>query len=704
MVVGFALPAIPSAKAKSTGGDFTAYLHISTDNTVRILVPGVELGQGVFTSLPKILAEELDADFATVDIALAPGDEVFANPAKGRQSTGFSDAVGGYTPVLRQIGAGAREMLISVAARRWGVDPTQCRAEDSRIFHDPTRQSVAFGDVAAEAALLPLPANPKLKSRDQFKLIGKPQLRKDTPGKVDGSARFGADIVLPGLLVATVRHCPVFGGVLKSFDDSTVLAMPGVVKVVPLIDRSGEMTAVGVIAGNFWQSKKAADALTLDWDARGHDSLNSPDITRAMIGALDDDGSAKVMAFGNGKLGDAAGALAAAVKTLSVVYELPYLAHACMEPMAATCLVTDDRVDLWAPSQQQSYCRIVAADVTGVPIDRVTMHTTFAGGGFGRKWELDFTRQCVQLASAVKGRPVRMMWTREEDIQHDYYRAAYVARVQAGLDAAGKLTVMTARLAGQSMLAFQRRSPKPPMPDATAVGGALNGRYAVPNTRIDFVEQSLPVPIGFWRAVALSQNGFISECAIDEAAALAGQDPLAFRRELLKGKAREIQALDTVAAMSGWGRTLPSGQGLGVALTVGFDAVVAQVALVTVAAGRLKVNKVWCVYDAGMIIDPGNVMAQLEGGIVYGLTAALFGEITLDKGAVVQGNFSDYDMVTMATMPEIELKITETGDKPGGAGEASVPAIAPAVANAVFAATGLRYRKLPLRSAGLQVA
>ena len=702
LLMGFAVPASRSAIAKGEETvAFSAYLSIGTDNTVKILVPGIELGQGIFTSLPKILAEELEADFDAVEVALAPGDETFANPAKGRQSTGNSDAVNGYAPILRKIGAAAKEMLINAAAQRWGVAAAQCRAENSRVFHDTTKRSISFGEVAAAAARLPIPAQPKLKTRDQFKLIGRSMIRKDTAMKVDGSAQFGADIGLPNLLFASVRSCPVFGGTLRSFDEAAGLKMPGVAKVLALMDGHGSINTVGVIAESFWQAKKAADALPIDWDTKDKETLNTAELTTSMVAALDDDAAAKTMAFGNGKIGNADAALKEAAKTLSVIYELPYLAHACMEPMAATCLVNTDSVQMWAPSQQQSYARQVAADITGVPFEKVTMQTTFAGGGFGRKWELDFCRQAAQLANAVKGRPVRMIWTREEDIQHDYYRPAYMARVKAGVDGGGNLTTMTARLVGQSMLAFQRRSPKPPMPDATAVGGALNPRYAVPNTLIDYVEMPQVLPVGFWRSVAMSHNGFISECAIDEAAYLAGKDPVVFRRALLKGKVREIKALDAVAEISGWGRNLPEGHGLGVALTTGFEAVTAQVAHVSITNNTLKVNKVWCVYDAGMIIDPSNAIAQVEGGIVYGLSAALFGEITINKGAVKQSNFHDYQAVTMATMPEIEVVLTENGDKPGGAGEASVPGIAPAVANAVYAATGRRIRKLPLKTAGL---
>jgi isoquinoline 1-oxidoreductase beta subunit len=704
LVLGFALPAARAAAAKGEGGSFTAYLAIAPDNAITIQVGGIELGQGIFTSLPKILCEELEADFATVTCEIAPADQAFANPAKGRQSTGNSDAVIGYGPVMRKVGAQAREMLIAAAAKQWNVKPADCRAENSRVVHDASKRSIAFGEVAAAAARLPVPADPKLKSPAQFKLIGKSWPRKDTPMKVDGSARFGADIVLPDLLHATVRTCPVFGGVVQSYDAEAGMKLPGVVKLVELKDAGGAVNGIGVIAQGFWQAKKAADALSIVWDTKGNEKISTASMSRAMLAALDDDAAAKALPFGNGKVGDVPAAMKAAAKTMSVTYEVPYLAHACMEPMAATCLVTADKVEMWAPTQQQGASRQLAADITGVPFDKVRVNTTFAGGGFGRKWELDFPRQAIQLANAVKGRPVRLAWTREEDIQHDYYRPAYAARVSAAVDKDGALTAMHARLAGQSMLAFQKRPPKPPMIDATAAGGALNARYAVPNTLIDFVETPSHMQVGFWRSVAMSHNGFISESAIDEAAQLAGKDPVAFRRALLKDKPREQKVLDTVAEMAGWGRKLGKGQGLGVAFTAGFEANVAQIAQVSVVGGSLKVEKVWCVYEAGFIVDPSTVTAQMEGGIVFGLSAALFGEITVDKGAVKQSNFIDYGMVTLANMPEIEVKLIESDGKPGGAGEAAVPAIAPAVANAVYAATGQRIRKLPLLGAGFTVA
>ncbi len=699
LLLSCAMPAARAAEMRGAGGDFMAYLHIAPDNTIAIQVGGIEMGQGIITSLPKILCEELDADFALVTTSLAPADMAFANPNKKRQTTGNSDAIPGYAPLMRKIGAQAKAMLIAAAAKQWNVAPATCRAENSVVFHDASKRSATYGALAAAAAKMPVPEAPTLKSPDQFKLIGKPTLRKDTPAKVDGSVMFGTDVILPGLLHATVRTCPVFGGTVKSYD--TAAKFPGVQKLVELTDAQGNFNGIGVIADGFWPAKKAAEALNIAWDTKGNERYATGEMTRAMLTSLDNDAAALPLTFGNGKVGDVPGAMKTAAKTWSAVYEVPYLAHACMEPMAATCVVETNRVEMWAPAQQQGEARQLAATLTGVPFENVRMNTMLAGGGFGRKWELDFIRQVVLLAKAMPGRPVRMMWTREEDIQHDCYRPGYAARVAAALDKDGAITAMHARLSGQSLFTYQKRSPKPPMIDPTAVGGAISAAYGIPNTLIDYVEAKAHMPVGFWRSVGASYTGFFSESAIDELAVAAGKDPLAYRRMLVKDNARAVKVLDAVAEMSGWGRTLAPGQGLGVSFTPGFDALVAQVVQVSVAKGELKVEKVWCVYDAGFIVEPTTVVAQMEGGIIFGLSAALFGEITVENGAVKQGNFIDYGMVTLATAPEIAVKVIESDAKPGGAGEASVPGIAPALANAIYAATGNRIRKLPFRNAGL---
>jgi isoquinoline 1-oxidoreductase beta subunit len=502
---------------------------------------------------------------------------------------------------------------------------------------------------------------------------------------------------LDGLLVATLTSSPVAGGAIKAYDEAAAKAVPGVVALVPVDNGSGT-AGLAAVAQNFFQAKKALDAAKIEWDAKGNDNWTSEDLRAQFRAALDE--PAKPLP--PSKRGDVAAALAASAKKIEVVYEVPYLAHACMEPMSSTALVTDDACTVWSPTQQQGAARELAAKLTGLPLEKVTLQNTFAGGGFGRKWEMDFTRQAVQIALAVKGRPVRMYWTREEDIQHDYYRPAVTIRMRAGLDTENKLAAVHATAVGPSLLAFQKRPL--PVPDPTVVGGAINMNYAIPNTLIDFVEKAPNVPIGFWRSVASSQNGFFAEALVDEMATLAGKDPIALRRELLAGKTRELAVLDLAAEKSGWGSPLPAGHGRGVAFTPGFGSIVVQVAEVSVKDGLLKVERITCVADCGRLIEPNNVIAQLEGGIIFGLSATLFDEITIEKGAVKQSNFYDYPQVTLATTPPIDVHLVPSTEKPGGVGESSVPAVAPAIANAIFAATGQRIRRLPLKSVGFAVA
>jgi isoquinoline 1-oxidoreductase beta subunit len=675
-----------------------AYVQVTADNRVSIVMPGCEIGQGVYTGLSKILCEELEADWDKVEIRLATADQAYANPAKKRQSTGGSDAVIGYSDLLLKTGAQAREMLVAAAAQRWKVPADQCRAENGVVHHDASGRTLTFGDVAEAAARLPVPSEPKLKSPDQWKLIGKDFIRKDTPAKVDGSADFGADVKVDGLLVATLVHAPVYGGQLKHYDEAAALAVKGVVKLVP-IDNGTGTGGLAAVAENYHQARRALEAAKIEWDFKGGETLNSAQIS-VMLNAAVNETAAKP--FPPAKKGDVDAALAAAAKTIDVVYEVPFLAHACMEPMATTAMVTDDACMVWSPHQQQGAARESAAQVSGLPLEKVTLQGTFAGGGFGRKWEIDFSREAVQIAIGVKGRPVRVYWSREQDIQHDYYRPAVVARYRAGIDADGKPTAMHARAAGPSIFTFQKRPA--PIGDPTVIGGMVNTGYAIPNLLADLVEKNINVPLGFWRSVSSSHSGFFLESAIDELAALAGKDPLALRRELLAGKDRELAVLDAAAARAGWGTKLPAGKGMGLAYSPGFGSFLAQVATVSVDRGRLTVEKLVCVADCGTLIEPNNVIAQLESGIVYGLTAALFGEITIENGAAKQGNFTDYPMVTLANMPALDIQLMPSRGKSGGVGEASVPGVAPAIANAIFAATGLRIRRLPLSTAGLSVA
>jgi len=696
LTLAMTLPAVRSAAAKGEAASLSAYVTITADDVVSVVVPGVEFGQGIYTGLPKILCEELEADWSRVQVKLATADMAFANPAKKRQSTGNSDAIIGYMPVLLKTGAQGREMLVAAAAKQWGVKADACRAENGKVHHDASKRSASYGSLAAAAAKLPVPAEPKLKDPADWKLIGKDFIRKDTPAKVDGSAPFGADVAVPGLLVATLTTSPVFGGQVKSYDKAAAMAVAGVVALVEIDNGSGT-GGLAAVAQNYFQAKKALDAARIEWDSKGGDNWSSADHSQLLRAALNEEGKPVEPL----KKGDALGALKTAAKSLEAVYEVPLLAHACMEPMSSTALVTDDSCMIWSVAQNQTASHDLAVKMTGLPANKVTLQNTFSGGGFGRKWELDFTKQVLQIAMAMKGTPIRLYWSREEDIQHDYYRPAYVSRVRGGLDKDGNLIALNAKVAGQSMLAFQKR---PAPVDFTSIGYSINPIYGVPNTLIEYVERNPNVPVGFWRSVAGSQHGFTSESMIDEMAALAGKDPLEFRMAMLKDKPRELAVLQMLKEKSGWGAKLPLGEGLGAAFTPGFGSVTAVVAHVAVRGGELKVKKLICVADCGTLIEPSTVIAQLEGGMVYGLSAALYDEITIEKGAVKQSNFFDYPMPILANTPEMEVHLIPSTAKPGGVGESSVPAVAPAIANAVFAATGQRIRKLPLRSAGLNVA
>jgi len=697
LAVGLVLPAGAAgsdaiAKGAGTAAELNAYVEISGDDVIAIVVPGAELGQGVYTALPKIIAEELEADWSRVVVRLAMADTAYDNPAKKRQSTGNSDAIKGYFDVLRTIGAATREMLISAAAAQWEVPRETCRASQSRVHHDASGRSLSYGALAQSASSQPVPEDPPLKAPDSYTLLGKSVPRKDGPAKVTGSAVYGADVRLPGQLYASIRTSPVFGGKLKAVRKEGDALPPGVFGIVELDD------GVTVVGDSFWEANTFLQGLEVEFDSQPNDTWDSAQISAAMHAALNDE---TARAF-PGTKGDVKAVLEESAEVSEFTYEVPFLAHVCMEPMTATAQVTDTSCMVWAPHQQQGAARELAARITGLPLEQVTLQGTFCGGGFGRKWELDFVAQAVQIAKETEGRPVTLMWTREQDVQHDFYRPAVVSRYRATLDDAGNPLGVHARVAGPSVSRFQGREQR--IPDPFVVGGALNRLYAIPNKLVDYAEISTHVPVGFWRAVARSHNGFISESFIDELAHLAGRDPLEYRLALLASSSRATAVLEKAAAEAGWGKPREPGTGMGVAFSSGFGSFNAQIAEVSVNDGLLRIHRVTCVLDCGFVIDPDTVRAQMEGGIIDGLSAALFSKVTIADGAVQESNFDNYRFIRLAEVPEIDVHLL-SGDGPlGGVGEAAVPAIAPAVANAVFAASGKRLRKLPMLDEGIRIA
>ena len=671
--------------------ELDAYITVGSDNVVTLTTPAAEMGQGIYTALPKIIAEEMDCDWQAVQVRLSHADAVFGMSTKrGRQSTGNSDSIMGYYNELREVGAVARTMLAEAGAARLNADVDELIIEDG-IISTPDGDSLTFGDVAADAALLEAPLEVALKDPASFKLLGKPDERKDTPAKVDGSAVFGTDVHMDGMLHAALRTSPTFGGSVSSFDAASVEGRSGVQGVAEV------PAGVAVVADTFWQAKTAADELDVSFD-KGEFAGTSTDDLFADLRTLVEDDDQAVEYRANG---DSAAALAASDKTFEATYEVPYLAHATMEPQACTALVTDEGCTVWAPSQNATGGHQLAADMTGLPLEQVRYNRTFLGGGFGRKWELDFVRQAVGLAIEFKGRPVKVTWTREEDTQHDFYRPGYVARFRGGLDEDGRLSALEARVAGQSILRYQQRPLPPKFADPTSAGALIQPAYGIANERVDAVEYDAPIPVGFWRAVAASHGGFMGETAIDEAAALAGRDPYTFRREMLSRDDRLVKVLDTVAEKADWGKTMPEGWGQGIAFTSAFGSLSAQVADVEVVGDEIKVHKITCAFDCGQTIEPRNAEAQMESGILFGLTATLFGDLSFEDGAVVESNFNDYRMVTLKETPEIDVTLIDSGAAMGGAGEVSQPATAPAVGGAIYAATGRRLRSMPLTKHGL---
>jgi isoquinoline 1-oxidoreductase beta subunit len=695
--VGFGAAGTASADAadlaNSTALSPNAFVRIDPDGQVTVTMGYIEMGQGTYTSVPMLIAEELEVDLTSVRFEHAPpNDKLYANPLLGFQVTGGSTTIRSSWEPMRRAGATARVMLVTAAASAWKVEPASCRAEKGEVIHAASGRRVKYGALVADAAKLPVPEQVALKQAQDFKLIGTPAKRLDTPAKVNGTAQFGIDARVPGMKIATLASSPVFGGKLRSVDDSKALAVRGVLKVVRLDD------AVAVIADHMGAAKKGLAALDIQWDNGPNASLQTADIVRELEAAA----NTKAGAVARNE-GDADKALAGAATRVEAVYEVPFLAHATMEPMNCTVDLRADSCELWLGSQVLTRAQAAAAQVAGLPLEKVTVHNHLLGGGFGRRLEVDYVIRAVQIAKQV-GAPVKVIWTREEDMQHGMYRPYFYLRFAAGLDAQGQPVAWKNRIVGSSILARWA----PPLFkngfDRDAVESAAKPPYALPNIFVDYVQQEPPgIPTAFWRGVGPTRNVFAVESFIDELAAAAKQDAVAYRRGLLSKNPRVKAVLELAAEKAGWGQALPKGRGRGVAVQFAFGTYMAQVADVEIGKdGGVLVRRVVCAVDCGTVINPDTVRAQVESGIMFGVSATLHGAITLKDGRVEQSNFHDYRVVRMNEAPTIEIHIVKSGEAPGGMGEPGTSALAPAVTNAIYAATGKRLRKLPVDGAQLR--
>jgi isoquinoline 1-oxidoreductase beta subunit len=665
------------------------WVKIAADGTVTMTLTQLEMGQGVMTSMPMLVAEELDVDWNTIKLEWAPADAKYGNPDfGGQQLTAGSNSVRGMWKVLRQSGATARAMLMTAGAQTWGVDENTVSTEKGEVVHRASGRRLTYGALVDRAAALPAPKTVALKDPKDFKVLGQSLPRLDIPLKVNGTAEFGLDVKRPDMLVARVVRCPVFGGKVASFTADKARAIPGVRHVVQI------STGIAVAADNYWAASKGAQAIDVKWDEGPLAKLNSADITRKYAELAQQPGK---VARNDG---DTAAALKGAAKSFDRVYEVPFLAHATMEPMNCTADVRADRCDVWVPTQGQTASHQAAIAASGLPAAAVHIHTTFLGGGFGRRGEADFVTDAVETSKAV-GKPVKVVWTREDDMQHDFYRPVTYVRMWGAVDGSGKPVAFMQRLIQQSLM--KRIGGLPPNGvDFISVDGSASLPYDIPNVRIEYTETDPGIPFGFWRSVGASVNGFVVEAFVDELAAAAGEDPFEFRRTRLSKHPRHKAVLELVAEKSGWGKPLPPGRARGIALMEAFGSIVGQVAEVSVTNGSVRVHKVWCAVDCGWVIHPDTIKAQMEGGTVYGLTAALKGEITIQNGRVVQRHFNDYQMMRHNDTPEVETHIVASAEPPGGIGEPSTAVAAGALVNAVAAATGKRIYRLPIRAEQLR--
>ncbi|WP_424631323.1 molybdopterin cofactor-binding domain-containing protein [Bradyrhizobium sp. SYSU BS000235] len=692
LLLGMNLPFAGKAEAAADAFAPNAFIRIGGDGRITLIMPYTEMGQGIYTAVSMLIAEELEVELSQVQFEHAPPNEkLYGNPALGGlQATGNSTAIRAAWQPMRQAGAAARNMLIAAAAKRWGVDPSTCRAEKGAVLNTASNRRASYGELAADAAQISVPEKVTLKEAKEFKLIGTPAKRLDTPAKVNGTAVYGIDVKLPELKIATLAQSPVFGGRIKSVDDKASKAVKGVRQIVQLDD------AVAVVADHMGAAKKGLAALVITWDDGPHAKLSTGDVLHEL--------EQKTLSPGvvADNVGDVVKALQGATTKVEATYHVPFLAHTTMEPMNCTVHVREDSCEVWLGTQVLARAQAVAAKVTGLPLDKVMVHNHLIGGGFGRRLEVDGVARAVEIAKHVKG-PVKVVWTREEDIQHDMYRPMFFDRLSAGLDASGMPVAWNHRFAGSSILARWA----PPLfkdgLDPETIDGAVHPPYMFPNKRLEYTRVEPPgIPTAFWRSVGPSHNIFVVETFMDELAHAAKIDPVAYRLALLGDNPRAKAVLSLAADKAGWGTPLPKGRGRGVAVQAVFGSFMAQVAEVEVAKdGTVRVHRVTCAVDCGPVVNPDTVRAQVQGAVMYGVTAALYGEITLKDGRVEQSNFDTYQALRINEAPAVDVHIIQGAQAPGGMGETGTSCIVPAVGNAVFAATGKRMRKMPVDTTAL---
>jgi isoquinoline 1-oxidoreductase subunit beta len=685
LLLGFRLPLAATADAPAHGPFApNAFIRVDAQGVVTLIMPQVEMGQGVFTSVAMILAEELDVAWEQVRVEAAPPDDkLYGNPVFGIQVTGNSNSIRAFWTPLRKAGAGARAMLIQAAAQRWKVEPDSCGADRGEITHAASGRKIAYAALIDDASKLTAPKDPPLKAPADFKIIGKPLKRLDTPDKVNGNVVYGIDAMPPGVKFATLAICPVFGGKVAHVDDAKAKQIAGVRQILVLDD------FVAVVGDHMWAAKQGLGALDITWDEGPNAQINSDAVWKQVRASSEMTGAVAK------SVGDAAKALGQGER-LDAAYELPFLAHATMEPMNCTVHVQADSCEVWTGTQVITRAQAVAAKVTGLPLEKVTIHNQLIGGGFGRRLEVDMVEKAVRVAQKVDG-PVKLVWTREEDIQHDVYRPVYRDTLAASL-VNGQVVGWTHRITGSAIIArwlppaFQKGI------DIDAIDSAADIPYEIPNLQVEYTRDEPPaVPTGFWRGVGPNNNVFAIESFIDELARKTGKDPVEFRRGMLAKNPRLVAAIDLASSKASWGTPLPARSGRGLAAQISFGSFIATVIEVAVDEhGEVALKKIVSAVDTGIVVNPDTVVAQLQGGIIFGLTAALYGEITIDKGRVQQSNFHNYRMLRIDEVPDIQVHLIASGEAPGGIGETGVTAGPPALGNAIYAATGVRLRRLPI--------